>query len=383
MKIFLVAGEASADMHAAAMLRELKAFLAVSCFGIGGVALRAEGMDIVVDSSRLNAVAADWTGRIGEIWASYRAILRTIREEKPDVAVLLDLPDFNLLLARKLKKLGVPVVYYISPQVWAWRRYRIKTIRRCVDKMLVLFPFEKEFYDNAGVEAEFVGHPLLDLVAARASWRAQAEILQAPRIALLPGSRKSEVALHAPILKTLSARLRVRYPKAQFRVPVASTLPLAEVQRQLGGDGIIVEQTPAQEILTWSDIAVVASGTATLETALVGTPFVLFYRMGSFSAWVFKHLTGYKGFLGMPNLLRNRQVVPEFFQEAASVENLLGETLKLIELEQHRKGMIHELLECRLAMGASGASRRAAVQIASVIAGIRKGAPVGLVEVPS
>ena len=369
MKLFLVAGEASADIHAAALLRELLIQdPSLHCYGVGGEALAREGMELVVDARSLNVVGiSDWFDKVGEVVGSYRKLCRLIKERRPDCAVLLDLPDFNLRMAKKLKALGVPVVYYISPQVWAWRKYRLKTIQKYVDRMLVVFPFEKEFYLKNGVDVCFVGHPLLESLHRRAGYRSQSEILSGPRVALLPGSRPSELRFHAPLLSRTVEILRARFPGAEFKVPVASTLSLEAVQKALPADGIGLVQGQSREVLEWSDVALVASGTATLETALIGTPFCLFYRTSPSSAWIYHHIARYRGFIGMPNLLHGREVVREFFQEKALPETLAAECIRLVEEEPYRTQQAERLLECRDRLGQPGASARVAKQLFSLL----------------
>lgn len=367
-RLLIVAGEASADLHAAALLSELKRMEpSLTCYGVGGDALAAEGMEITVDARALNVVGiSDWFDRAGEVVGSYRKLMATIRERKPDCALLLDLPDFNLMLAKKLKKMGVPVVYYISPQVWAWRKYRVRKIQKNVARMLVVFPFEKEFYQTHGVDVEFVGHPLLDSLSARPESRSHMEVLAAPRIALLPGSRQSEIKYHGDIIQELASRLKAKFPEATLRVPVASTLSRDFVEKSLGKQVELVDGK-SRQVLEWADLAVVASGTATLETALIGTPFCLFYKVSPSSAWIFNHLVRYRGFIGMPNLLHGREVVKEFFQANANAGELFGECERLVEDSEYRQRQSRELLECREKLGKVGASRRAAEQVASVL----------------
>lgn len=368
-KIFMVAGEASSDLHASALVRELKKEIPDTTFyGVGGKNLLAEGMDVLVPSETLNVVAIDFWNRAKEVFSAYRKLSRVIIERRPDCAVLLDLPDFNMKLARKLKKLGVPVVYYISPQVWAWRQYRIKAIRKYVDRMLVLFPFEKEFYDRHHVETVFVGHPLLDRLQPRESYRNPDQIKEAPRVALLPGSRNSELRHHAPIISQLVEKLRERYPEIQFKIPVAATLELEWVQKRFFDRGISFVREKAPEVLRWSDIAVVASGTATLETALVGTPFCLFYKVDPFSGFAMKAVIRYRGFFGMPNLLHGRAVVKEFIQGEVSWEKLFTECQRLIDENSYRAEMIQDLLKCRERLGVAGASHRAAGEVRKMLA---------------
>lgn len=379
LSVFMVAGEASADSHGAALLRELKRHVPdLHCFGVGEKGLAREGMEILVDAKAINVVGiSDWFDRLGEVVGAYRHVKATVRKRKPDCAILLDLPDFNLRLARQLKAMGVPVIYYISPQVWAWRRYRVKTIRRVVDKMLVLFPFEKAFYDAQGVPAEFVGHPLLETMPPRAHYRSQAEIGAAPRIAALPGSRKSELKFHAPVLRGALERLRKRYPAAEITIPVAPTLAADQVRAVFPDPGIRLHEGKARETLEWADVALVASGTATLETALTGTPFCLLYVLSASSAFLYKRVIRYRGYLGMPNLLHGREVVRELIQQKATPEALAEECSRLIEDEPYRSAMGQALGECREKLGMPGASARAAMQVLSFL---RSRAASGKVE---
>jgi lipid-A-disaccharide synthase len=366
--VFIVAGEASADLHAAELVRELKASGArFHFFGVGGSELAREGMRIDVNAADLSIVGfTGWWEKLGGAYAGYKKLCRRIRAEKPDVAILLDLPDFNLMMARQLKKAGVPVIYYISPQVWAWRKYRIHKIKKYVDKMVVLFPFEKEFYEKHGVDVEFAGHPLVDMVPHRKTYRAAAEVEAAPRFALLPGSRKSEIRLHGPILKDVVAALRISYPDAQFRVPIASTVDPALVREYLGEQVELVAGN-AYEVLSWADVAVVASGTATLETALIGTPFFLFYKFSSLNAFLFRYLVRYKHFVGMPNILLGREVAKELILDRATPKALFEECIHLIEEPAYRQSVTEDLLRCRLLLGESGASHRAARVVADFL----------------
>jgi lipid-A-disaccharide synthase len=364
LNVFLVAGEASADLHGASLLRELKRLHPeLHCFGVGGKNLMAEGMEVVVPSEALSVVGvADWFGKAGTVWGAYREISRQLKARRPDVAILLDLPDFNLLMAGKLKKMAVPVCYYISPQVWAWRSYRIRKIKERVDEMMVLFPFEKVFYEQHGMNVSFVGHPLLERIQAKAEIRAPEDIHNSPRIAILPGSRRSEIRYHAALVRELATRLRAQYPDAQMVVPVASTLGADWVKQELSSADL--QYAPdAHDVLRWADVAVVASGTATLETALIGVPFCLFYRVSRSSAWIFKTFVRYGDFIGMPNLLRRKEVAREFFQEKATLENLFSEVRKLIEDNQYRENVRADLLQCRQTLGGEGASQRAALRI--------------------
>jgi lipid-A-disaccharide synthase len=369
LDILMVAGEASADLHGASLVRELRELQPEAhFFGVGGQQLVAEGMEVCIPAERLNVVGgADWADKVADVLRAYRSLKQEITRRRPAVAVLLDLPDFNLRLARFLKRQGIPVVYYISPQVWAWRKYRVNAIRRRVDRMLVVFPFEKKFYDKHGVKAEFVGHPLLEQVSRRSKYRAQPEVLAAPRIALLPGSRPSELRYHAPLLRELAVALKKLYPNCELRVPVASTLTVEEVDSHFAGAPVEVLGGDSRQTIEWADIAAVASGTATLETAIIGTPFCLFYRMSRSTSWVIRHLIRYRRFFGMPNLLHGKEVVREFLHDKATVHAILRECRWMIEDERYRVALADQLAACRTLLGDPGASRRAALSIFSVV----------------
>ncbi|MBI4404702.1 MAG: lipid-A-disaccharide synthase [Deltaproteobacteria bacterium] len=364
-EIFIVAGEASADLHGAALLTQIRHMEpAAQACGVGGTHLIRAGMNVCVEAKDLNIVGfTDWLDRFSEVYTSYRRLVRLIRTRQIDCAVLIDLPDLNLLLAKHLKAKGIPVIYYISPQIWAWRKYRLKKIRDRVDRMLVVFPFEEEFYKQNGVQAHFVGHPLVDSVPARTSYRSQAEVIEAPRIAILPGSRRSELKHHTRLLIELVNRLLQKYPRAAFSLPVAPTLSSALVKDNFAHPAITLMEHSASTLLHSVDFALVASGTATLECALVGTPLCLFYIVSPVSASIFKTITSYRGFLGMPNLLLGQEVVREFIQERATVENLFCESVRLIEDMDYRSRMTEQLTICRQLLGNPGAAKRAAAHV--------------------
>lgn len=362
--VFLVAGEASADLHGAHLVREFKRLHPdAKFFGVGGPELEKEGMEILVPSSQLSLVGiSDWFDRFGEVLGLYRKVKNEVLRRRPDLAILLDLPDFNLSIAKHLKRIKTPVTYYISPQVWAWRKYRIKKIKNLVDQMLVVFPFEKEFYAKSGVNVEFVGHPLLETVRARTEFRSQSEISSAPRIAILPGSRRSEIRYHATLLERTVLQLLQQFPDAEIQVPIAPTLSLQSVEQSFGKsqDKVKFIEGDARDVMAWADVALVASGTATLECAMVGTPFCLFYIASPSSAWIFQNIIRYRDFIGMPNLLHRREVAREFFQGKAIPEALVKETNRLIVDEAYRAQMAQSLSECRDLLGKAGASQRAA-----------------------
>lgn len=367
LDLFLVAGEASSDLHAAQFLREFKRLHPeVRCFGVGGKALQAEGMEIIVPASQISAFGStDWLDRASEIVGGYKKTVRTVEKRRPDIAVLLDLPDFNLRIAKKLKALRIPVAYYFSPQVWAWRKYRVKHIQKIINKMLVAFPFEKKFYEENGVNVEFVGHPVLETLEPRAQTRANAEIQNRFRIALLPGSRKSELKRHAPLLVPVIERIKEHYPESEIRLPVANTLSLEEIRGAFKevSDSLEFVEGEANEVMSWADVALVASGTATLECAVIGTPFALFYKVSALSSFLYQLLVTYKGPIGMPNILLGKVVAKEFFQKKAEPEAIWTELKRLLDDDKARLEMTQSLLECRTILGEKGASQRAALHV--------------------
>lgn len=361
--VFVVAGEASADNYGALLIQELKSQRGdLSFVGVGGEKMRAQGLSAVIDASEISVVGvSDWLDRAREVVGAYHKVVRAVTSNPPAVAVLLDLPDFNLRLAKHLRAAGVPVVYYISPQVWAWRQYRVHKIRRLVQKMLVVFPFEKDFYQRHNVPAEFVGHPLLELLPPPGELRSASDVAAAPRVALLPGSRRSELKYHLPMLREVAVGLIRKFPTIEIRVPVASTLQAEQVQKVFASaPQVKVVRGGAWEVMRWADVGAVASGTATLEAALLGLPFLLFYRLSASSSFFFKHVFRYRNFLGMANLLHRRPVVPEYFQERAEPHGILEKLTELLNSHALRAQMRGDLLQCRDMLGQQGASARAA-----------------------
>lgn len=360
--ILIVAGEASADLHGAHLVQALKRLCPdARFFGVGGKKLSSLGVEVCVPAERLNVVGgADWFDKIVDVLKAYRELKKEVARRQPAIAILLDLPDFNLRLARYLKRLGIPVAYYISPQVWAWRRYRTRTIRRTVDRMLVVFPFEKAFYEKQQIQTEFVGHPLLDHIVPRTVYRPQGEVVSAPRVALLPGSRTSELRNHASVLNGLATLLRAQYPGIEIRIPVASTLDEKVLREFFPDPRLQIVSGDSRQTIVWADIAAVASGTATLETAVLGTPFCLFYKMSQSTVWVIRYLIRYRRFFGMPNLLHGREVVREFLHEQATATGLFRECRQMIENEAYRRQITVEVSACRTLLGNPGASERAA-----------------------
>ncbi|MFZ0704647.1 MAG: lipid-A-disaccharide synthase [Candidatus Korobacteraceae bacterium] len=373
MRIFLSAGEASGDMYGAWLIDALRDELRqrgegeAEFFGVGGDAMRKAGCDIAVSAHEIAVVGlAEVVRHLPKIYRLFNQVVREIDRRPPDIAVLIDFPDFNLRLARQLHKRGVPVVYYVSPQLWAWRPSRVEQIRRYVSKMLVIFPFEQKFYAKHGINAEFVGHPLADAIASCASREAFAAQygLDPARtwMALLPGSRQGEVSR---IFPTLLEAAQLLGPDYVYIVPVASTLSESWMKSFLPCDSAIqvVFTGDAAATLAHARVAAVASGTSTLQAALIGTPLVMVYRVAELS-WKFGRQLVKVDRFAMPNLIAERDVVPELVQGQLTAESVASELRHLIPEGNERSAMIEGFRDIRhrLSAGTSNlrASRRAA-----------------------
>ena len=365
--VLIVAGEASGDLHGARLVREMKAIdPSLSFCGVGGRNLEAEGVRLIARSSEMAVVGlTEVFSKLRFIAGVYFRLRGMLRAGKQDLVILIDYPDFNLRLASEAKRAGVPVFYYISPQVWAWRRNRIHRIRQVVDRMAVILPFEKEVYAEMGVDVDFVGHPLLDAVNRS---RSRTEALAAfglrdarPIVALLPGSREKEVTSLLPEMAGAAGILVRDFPDAQFLLPLAETVDPALVQDILRGHAAPVTVLPGQmyDAVGISDAAMVASGTATLETALLGTPMVIAYRISPLTAAVGRRVIRVKH-IGLVNLIAGKTLVPELVQDDANAARLAAEVKAILADRQRSDVMRSELAAIRRKLGEPGAARRAA-----------------------
>ncbi len=357
MKLFLCAGETSGDQRAGALLRELKLLRPdVRASAIGGPALAAGGATILTDLTRIAPIGlVEVLGELG----TYRHAMRTAADwcarERPAAALLVDFPDFNLRLAARLKRLGIPVVYYVSPQVWAWRAGRIKEIARVVTRMLVLFDFEEEIYRKAGVDVVWTGHPLADEIPAPAAGPRQEGL-----IGLLPGSRPKEAARLMPVLAGAAGILGRTHRGSRFRF-VAAPGPAVPPEAVQG-----FPTAPAQELMRDASLLLVASGTATLEAALWGAPMVVVYKVSPATAVMGRMLMKLKEF-SLANILTGGGTVPECIQSGATIDKVAAEALALLDNPGRRQGMSERLQAVRVHLGPPGASRRAAEALLGVL----------------
>jgi lipid-A-disaccharide synthase len=368
-------GEPSGDVYAGALVAEIKRLEPDAIVtGFGGTRLRAAGARIVADFTGLSVTGLTEALRVlPRSWTIYRQLVRAARTERPDVFVPIDFPDFNFVLARAIRKLGVPIVYYISPQLWAWRRGRLRTIKRLVARMLVIFPFEAPFYDRHGVPVTFVGHPLIEMMPALPSrdifLRSHGLDPARPVVALLPGSRGNELRKILPDLVLAAGLMTARLPGVQFVVARAPHLdgallaPLANWPAD-ARPPVVVEQL-TDEVLAAADVAIVASGTVTVQAALHGCPMVVVYRLGPLSYRLgkpFVHVDTY----AMVNLVAGRRVVPELIQDGFTPEAVASEALRVLTDAAHAARVRGDLAEVRARLGAPGASRRAAEEVLAV-----------------
>lgn len=367
--VFIVSGEESGDLHGAALIESLKRLMPeVEVAGMGGERMRRAGLT-GLDSSDVSVVGvAEVLEKLFVILKRFRELKRLVTERPFDAIVLIDFPDFNLRFAKKARGLGIPVIYYISPQVWAWRKKRIRKIARLVDKMLVVFPFEFYLYKEAGVDVEYVGHPLADIARCGLTRdEARSSLGLSPGdtvVSLLPGSRTGEVKRMLGVMLQAAEKIRAGLgngKRVSFLIPAARGLSDAFFDGLMTGapQGVRLVRDSMYEALRASDAAVVASGTATLETALIGAPMVIVYRMSPVSYGIARMLVNVED-IGLPNIVAGARIVPELIQNEASPENISREVLGLLQDEGRRARMVEDLSGLRKNLGRGGAADKAA-----------------------
>ena len=382
--ILLSAGEASGDLHGATLCRALREIHpGVRLVGMGGPRMAAAGMELVADVSGHAVVGtSEALGRIPRLYRAYRLLKARLIEERPRALVVIDFPEFNLRLARIARRAGVPVVYFIPPQLWAWRRGRIRQMARRVSRVLAVLPFEEKLYRDAGVPVDFVGHPVLDVLPldldrAEARRRLGVDPVE-PLIGLLPGSRREEVERLLPPMLAAAKRLSAAGVARRFALGLAPTVDVAAVGRLVkaafdeGGPRVDVFERQTYEVMAAADVVLISSGTATLEAALLGAPMVVCYRVSRVTEAVVRLLVKVR-WCSLPNLIANRGVVPEVLQDELTGQRLAGEALRLIEDPAAASAQRAAFEQVRAQLGAAGVGRRAAQ---AVIETARLGVPV-------
>lgn len=363
--ILMIAGEASGDVHGGSLIREIRKRLPdVRVYGIGGDRMKAEGFEIVRHVREMSFLGFIEVARhLPFIRRVFREMAFVLEEKKPDLVLLIDYPGFNLRFAKRVKNRGIPVLYYISPQVWAWGRRRVKTIARRVDRMIVLFPFEEALYRSEGMDVRFVGHPLKDAVRAERSKEALFSELGIepgrPTIGLFPGSRRQEVESLLPKMIEAYGILRRKLPGLQAVVGMAATLSDDVYRPFLDNVSVVPVRDRTYDVMAHSDAVMVASGTATLETAILGTPMVILYRMSPLTYFLGR-LVVKVGNIGLVNIVAGRRVVPELLQRSVRGKRIASEVFDLLSNAERRKKMIRDLLEVSNKLGEDGAAGRAA-----------------------
>jgi lipid-A-disaccharide synthase len=378
-------GEPSGDLYAGALLTALRAQApgGLDAFGFGGEQFRSAGGDLVGDYRGFSVTGlSEALSVVRRSWAMLGTLTTAARDRRPDVFVAIDFPDFNFRLLPRIKALGIPIVYYISPQLWAWRRGRLKTLKRHVDRMLVIFPFEEAIYTEAGIPVTFVGHPLIDLAIPQrsraATCRAAGLDPGRPVVALLPGSRPNEVHLLMPVLLDAARQLAATTPGVQFLVARAPALddhlfaPLAGLRATGVPLGV---SEGADDVLAASDVVVTASGTATVQTALHGKPMVIVYRVSPLTYAIGRRVVQVAHY-GMVNLVAGRSIVTELIQDDCTAERVSAEARMLLTDTDRAVRMKDDLAEVVRRLGGAGASTRAARAVLDTARGVKHVAEV-------
>ena len=361
--LLVSAGEASGDLYASLLVEALRQRRPdLSFAGCAGPRMQKAGVTPVVDASALAVVGiVEVVSHLPRIWREYRKLLAWARRERPVAAILTDSPDFHLRLARKLKAMGIPVIGLVAPQVWAWRKGRLPMMRRTLDRLLCIFPFEQKFFAEHGMDAVFIGHPLAGIVRGSAPVAALRERFNvpagAPVIALLPGSRTGEAVRHLPYLLDAAEQIRCRQPGAHFLLALAPGFAwrgaAGKFRERFSAASIKEFEGQTWDVLACADVALAASGTVTVEAALLGTPMVTFYRVTGLSWFLGRWLVRVP-FFSMVNLIAGRRVVPEIMQNDLTGERLAGEALRLLDNPDARSAMRADLDEVARKLAWSG-----------------------------
>ena len=361
----IIAGEASGDLHGAKLVEAMLSQDPTLFFcGVGGQALQAAGVRILVEASKLAVVGiTEVFSKMGSLLKGASRVKKLLRGLKPDLLIIIDFPDFNLHAAAIAKKQGVPVFYYISPQVWAWRKGRVKKIKRLVDHVGVILPFEEAFYKEHDVPVTFVGHPLLDGAVYDKREETEPDRHTQPLIGLLPGSRDKEVIRNLPAMLEAVATIRQRFPDVRFCVSKAPTVEKNLMDGILKkfkyGQEVRVSKEHVRTIFERSLLVVAVSGTVTLEAAISGTPTVIVYRVSPLSYWIGRAMIKVKH-IGLINLIAGKEIVPELIQKASSPEHIANCVMTLLTEPEKLQNMRTDLLLAQKRLGKPGASKRAA-----------------------
>lgn len=377
----IVAGEASGDLHGANLARELQTLdPQVALYGMGGGIMAAAGVDILQDIANLAVMGlVEVLGRLGDVRRAMRLLTRQFARRPPDLLILIDYPGFNLILARKAKQFGIPVLYYISPKVWAWREGRVKQIKQYVDRMAVILPFEKEYFRQHGIPVDYVGNPLLDSVQTKYSKREFCELHgidpASTLVGLMPGSRRTEISRLLPLFLQVAGKLSVAIKNIVFLLPLAPTLTVQDMEKSGLHESSVdlrIIREDHYDLMAACDAAMAASGTLTLELAILNIPMVVSYRVAPLSYLIGKHFIKVR-FVSLVNLIAGREVVRELLQNMATPENIYQEMWRLLKDAEAQRTMRQQLAEIAGQLGEPGASNRTARLALEMIDGGRVG----------
>ncbi len=372
-KVMISVGEASGDLHGASVANALKNIQPdIKLFGMGGQAMRSAGVDVVHDIADLGVIGfVEVVKNLPRLFKLRDSLVELMHFERPDVLVVIDYPDFNMRLAAKAKEIGIPVVSYISPSAWAWRKGRAKDVAKVVDRLAAIFPFEADVYREAGANVTFVGHPLLDIVKPSMSRADAYSFFTAdpnnPIVLLLPGSRTQEITNLLPVMLAAAEKIVKQVPDCQFYLPVASTISREMLQNILKNYSLKVTLTDENtyDLMSIANTAIAASGTVTLEAALLKLPCVVIYKMATLTYWLGKLLVKIPHF-SLPNIVAGRQVIPELLQDAVSADQITRKILPMLLDNQEKNRLQHDLTEVRQKLGDIGAVDRVARVIIEV-----------------
>jgi len=366
-KIVIIAGEASGDLHASSLIRELKKMNSnLEMFGIGGDRMRREGVELIFHIDKLSFMGFfEVIKRLSFIRGVMKKMTSMIETRRPDLAILIDYPGFNLRLAKKVKNLGIPVVYYISPQVWAWGGNRVKRMQNLIDQMVVIFPFEKEIYERFNIDCEFVGHPLLEVtrpILPLEDFQKKFDIRKNDVVVgLLPGSRWQEVEKILPIMFESSELLKTRIKNLKVLLGLAPTIKKEKMEDLLtqAGFGAKIVENLTYDLMKHADILLITSGSATLECAILGTPFLVLYKTSLWTYLLAKSLISIPN-IALANVVAGKRIVPEFIQNRAVPNQISEEMYGILTDRERYKAIENELKKVKQKLGEEGASKKAA-----------------------
>ena len=364
-RVLIIAGEASGDLYGGNLVKAIRTIdPSIYFFGVGGSHMKEAGVRLLRHAEEMAVVGLPGAKRFLSIFETFRQVSASLTHWRPDLIILIDYPEFNLMVAGRAKRHGIPVMYYVSPQIWAWRSGRINTIRSRVDRMVVILPFEEKLYQKAGVRVSFVGHPLLDIITLEekdSPGQRYGKNGSRRLIGLLPGSRSSEVSRLLPVMLDMAAILVEMIPEVHFLVALAPTIGRAEINPYLKGRDLplTVVNGSTHEVIGACELVVAASGTVTLEAAILETPLVVVYKVNPLTYWIGKRLVKVNH-LALANIIAGETVAPELIQHEATPDRLARESMKIFTDDRRKEWIKRRLQDVREQLGTPGASEKAA-----------------------